>query len=351
MTIQTHTTDRKALAQAIAEALHTEYRYLRTPTYAYEVGGYTIDRYGNITGDDFAPIHDLLVAGGYITPDAEGAAPEVEATAAVEDATEEAVAEEAARQETAPEDLEASASQQANTERADDVVATEGAVSPEDPAETETANTIGAQTITIPAPDISVKQLQNLTYILYSRQHILNLMTGSDTICIPLELIEALQEALPAEPEDFTRLLDCFRELGLRGFDFRDGQFTLTFPFHETEPVKWTTYAGLQGRILQSALTATRVFPELIKPTEEAEKYTAHTWLQRLGYRGPEMKEQRSILLKHLHGYCAFANGEKMENHKNKYGSIRREHREAEHEQRGGMPVDSEAQPDVNGTD
>ena len=42
MTIQTHTTDRKALAQAIAEALHTEYRYLRTPTYAYEVGGYSI---------------------------------------------------------------------------------------------------------------------------------------------------------------------------------------------------------------------------------------------------------------------------------------------------------------------
>ena len=35
MTIQTNTTDRKALAKAIAEELHTEVRYLRTPTYAY----------------------------------------------------------------------------------------------------------------------------------------------------------------------------------------------------------------------------------------------------------------------------------------------------------------------------
>ena len=155
-------------------------------------------------------------------------------------------------------------------------------------------------------------------------------MTGGQTIAIPLELIEALQEALPATPEDFTALLDSHRELGLKGFDFRDGQFSLTFPFYETEPTKWTTFAGLQGRILLAAREATRVFPELIQPEEEAEKYTAHMWLQRMGYKGPEMKEQRNILLKHLHGYCAFSNGSKMQNHKDKYSAIRRERREAE---------------------
>ena len=184
--------------------------------------------------------------------------------------------------------------------------------------------------ITIPAPDITVEQLQNLTYTLFSRQYILNLMTGGQTIAIPLELIEALQEALPATPGDFTALLDSHRELGLKGFDFRDGQFSLTFPFYETEPTKWTTFAGLQGRILLAARAATRVFPELIQPEEEAEKYTAHIWLQRMGYKGPEMKEQRNILLKHLHGYCAFSNGSKMQNHKDKYSAIRRERREAE---------------------
>ena len=299
MTIQTNTTDRKALAKAIAEALHTEYRYLRMPTCAYEVGGYTIDRYGNITGDDFAPIHDLLVAGGYITD--------------VEEPTEKP-----ATEKPATEDSDALAEEPADSEKE------------QQPAEPATTDSIDEQTITIPAPGITVEQLRNLTFTLYSRQYILNLMTGGDTIRIPLELIEALQEALPATPEDFTTLLDSHRELGLAGFDFRDGQFSLTFPFYETEPTKWTTFAGLQGRILQMALAATRVFPELIRPEEEAEKYTAHIWLQRMGYKGPEMKEQRNILLKHLHGYCAFSNGAKMQNHKDRYSAIRRERREAE---------------------
>ena len=168
-----------------------------------------------------------------------------------------------------------------------------------------------------------------------------------------LELIDALKEALPATPGDFTALLDSYRELGMKGFDFRDGQFSLTFPFYETEPTKWTTFAGLQGRILQTALVATRVFPELIQPEEEAEKYTAHMWLQRMGYKGPEMKEQRNILLKHLHGYCAFSNGSKMQNHKDKYSAIRRERREAERAAASGetdvevtMPT-TEAEPSV----
>ncbi|MGX8705612.1 MAG: hypothetical protein ACSW8J_03440, partial [bacterium] len=73
MTIQTNTTDRKALVKAIAAELHTEARYLRTPTYAYEVGDFTVDRYGNIVGDDFAPLHDFLLRNGYITEEPEAA--------------------------------------------------------------------------------------------------------------------------------------------------------------------------------------------------------------------------------------------------------------------------------------
>ena len=312
MTILTNTTDRKALVKAIAEELHTEARYLRTPTYAYEVGDFTVDRDGNIVGDDFTPLMGFLLRNGYITEDALAAQAE-DAEAATEDAE-------------AP--IEQPAGEPVGEPAAD---TTEGADSDTDSEEpTSMLSNIDEQTITIPAPDITVEQLRNLTYTLYSRQYILNLMTGGQTIAIPLELIEALQEALPASPEDFTALLDSHRELGMKGFDFRDGQFSLTFPFYETEPTKWTTFAGLQGRILLAAREATRVFPELIQPEEEAEKYTAHIWLQRMGYKGSEMKEQRNILLKHLHGYCAFSNGAKMQNHKDKYAAIRRERREAE---------------------
>ncbi len=314
MTILTNTADRKALVKAIAEELHTEARYLRTPTYAYEIGDFTVDRYGNIIGDDFTPLMAFLLRNGYITEDA--------AAAQAEDAD-------------APTDeevlVEEPAAEPVEKDTTGEPAAAEDADIDTDSEEpTSMLSNIDEQTITIPAPDITVEQLRNLTYTLYSRQYILNLMTGGQTIAIPLELIEALQEALPATPEDFTALLDNHRELGLKGFDFRDGQFSLTFPFYETEPTKWTTFAGLQGRILLAAREAKRVFPELIRPEEEAEKYTAHIWLQRMGYKGPEMKEQRNILLKHLHGYCAFSNGAKMQNHKDKYAAIRRERREAE---------------------
>ena len=347
MTILTNTTDRKALVKAIAEELHTEARYLRTPTYAYEIGDFTVDRYGNIIGDDFTPLMAFLLRNGYITEDAAAAQTEnTEAPAEEEAPVEEPAAEEPAEEEAPAEEPAAEPVEKDIAEEPDTADSEEDEQPAGDSAD-------GRQRITIPAPDITVEQLRNLTYTLYSRQYILNLMTGGQTIAIPLELIETLKETLPATPEDFTALLDSHRELGLKGFDFRDGQFSLTFPFYETEPTKWTTFAGLQGRILLAARDAKRVFPELIQPEEEAEKYTAHIWLQRMGYKGPEMKEQRNILLKHLHGYCAFSNGSKMQNHKDKYSAIRRERREAERAVASGemdvevtMPT-TEAEPSV----
>jgi len=325
MTILTNTTDRKALVKAIAEELHTEARYLRTPTYAYEIGDFTVDRYGNIIGDDFTPLMAFLLRNGYITEDA-AAAQAAQAEDSEAPAKEEAPAEPAEE----PAEEEAPAEEPAAEPVEKDIAEEPDTADSEEDEQPAGDSADGRQRITIPAPDITVEQLRNLTYTLYSRQYILNLMTGGDTICIPQELVEALKEALPATPEDFTRLLNSHKALGLKGFNFEAGQFSMTFPFYEAEPIKWTTFAGLQGRILQAALAATRVFPELIQPEEEAEKYTAHIWLQRMGYKGPEMKEQRNILLHHLHGYCAFSNGAKMQNHKDKYAAIRRERREAE---------------------
>ena len=221
-------------------------------------------------------------------------------------------------------------------------------------APTSMLSNIDEQTITIPAPGITVEQLRNLTFILYSRQYILNLMIGGrsapcgDTIQIPEALVQSLKNTLPDTPEQFSEFLGIYRGFGLKGFDFKDGQFSLTFPFYESEPTRWTTFAGLQGRILQMAMTATRVFPELMIPDEEAEKYTAHMWLQRMGYKGPEMKEQRNLLLKHLHGYCAFSNGTKMQKHKDKYSTIRRERREAERAAAFESAVEPEKEVTVN---
>ena len=50
-------------------------KYQGAPSMAYKVGPYIIDREGNLTGEDFGPIHSYLVENGYIQ---EPEIPEVE---------------------------------------------------------------------------------------------------------------------------------------------------------------------------------------------------------------------------------------------------------------------------------
>ena len=284
MTIITNTTDRKALAKAIAEELGTPSVYMRAPTYAYQIGGFTVDRDGNIIGEDFEALRDFLARNGY------------------------SVSEPAADPE-APEETQEEA-----------------------PADSG-AEPVTSMDISIPARDITPAQLKNLTFMLFSRQPIINRMTQSDCLRIPELLIDRLREITPETPEAFTELLDDSKAVaGLEGFDFRDGKVHMTFPFNEAQPERWTAYAGLLNRSYDAAVKATRVSPEQVEPTEENEKYLAHTWLQRLGYSGADSKAERKILLGHLRGYCAFGNGAKMQAHKDKYAAIRRERRAAEQE-------------------
>ena len=284
MTIITNTTDRKALAKAIAEELGTPSVYMRAPTYAYQIGGFTVDRDGNIIGEDFEALLDFMARNGY------------------------SVSEPAADPE-APEETQEEA-----------------------PADSG-AEPVTSMDISIPARDITPAQLKNLTFMLFSRQPIINRMTQSDCLRIPELLIDRLREITPETPEAFTELLDDSKAVaGLEGFDFRDGKVYMTFPFDEAQPERWTAYAGLLNRIYDAAVKATRVSPEQVESTEENEKYLAHTWLQRLGYSGADSKVERKILLGHLRGYCAFGNGAKMQAHKDKYAAIRRERRAAEQE-------------------
>ena len=288
MTITTNTTDRKALAKAIAEELGTAARYMGMPSCGYEIGDFVVDRDGNIIGDDFGALHDFLLRNGYI-------------------------AEEPAADQEAP--AEAQPAEEA-------------------PADSETREPVTSMDVSIPAHDVTPAQLKNLTFILYARQALINRMTQSDCLNIPDILIERLKESAPETLEDFTSLLDDSRAVaGLAGFDFQNGKVSMTFPFDEAEPAKWTAYANLLNRVFDAAIKATRVYPDRVEPDAQNEKYLAHTWLQRLGYHGADFKAERKILLGHLKGYCAFGSGDKMQAHKEKYTAIRRERRLAEQEE------------------
>ena len=287
MIVITNTTDRKAMAKAMAEHLGTTVKYLGVPRCLYQVGDYIVDKEGNICGDDFEPLREFLQTIGCF--------PEEEAALAGE--------ENVPQEETSP---------------------AEGETEP------ETTETVDRVSITVPADDLTPVQLKNLIFILYTKQYLIGKMTGGDTLNIPDNLVARLMEHTPDSIADFIPLLDAAKGDGMAGFDYADGKITLTFAAHPDETERNMVYAMLTARILKVAKEATRIFPERQEP--ENEKYFARAWLVRIGYGGADSKAERLLLLKHLKGHSAFPNDDAAEKHKTKYAAIRKEKRLAAQE-------------------
>ena len=273
MIIQTNTTDRKALAKAMAGELGTTAKYMGVPSCGYQVGDYIVDKEGNIHGEDFEALRPFLQRNGYL-PEDEGSA---------------------------------------------DVEQTE--------PEAEAIENVDQVNTSVPAENLTPTQLKNLIFMLYTKQYLISKMTGGDFLNIPDTLIARLMEKTPDSMEDFISLLDASKEDGLTGFDFRDGRVSLTYRAYQEEPERNMVYAMLTARILRAAKEATRIFPERQEP--ENEKYFARAWLMRLGYGGANCKGERNLLLKHLKGHSAFPNDEAANRHKAKYAAIRKEKKQA----------------------
>ena len=300
MTIETNTQNRKMLAYEIGRLIGEPVKYQGMPSMAYRVGPYTVDKEGNLTGEDFGPIHSFLVENGYIQePMAETSKPESPE----------------------PETPEAEAPETSGTVDAepDAPGQTDDAADAED-AENDAPDLL---TITVGTANLTVRQLKNLVFMLYSKQYLIGKMTGGDLLNIPDFLEARLIEKTPETIADFLSLLDTAKEKGMTGFDFKDEKVTLTFRAFPDEPGRNMVYAMFTARILKAAREATRIFPEKQEP--ENEKYFARAWLLRLGYGGAAYKDERNLLLKHLKGHSAFPNDEAAEKHKEKYAEIRKE--------------------------
>lgn len=266
MTIQTNTTDRRALARQISELLDEPVAYAGAPSFAYRVGStITIDRTGTleITGDAPEALKDFLIGQGWLKPEPVTQAP------------------------------------------------------------------VSGMTISVPVEDITVVDLINLTHMLYSKQYLLNRSMGQEVLRIPKLLIDRLREHTPETPDVFTELLDDCRAIDeLTGFDFRDDRVSMDVSYSVGEhPERWMTYADLLNQMILVAQDAMRITPTLSKPQNE--KYAMRSWLLRLGYGGPDLKARRRILMENLKGYAAFKDDSGMERHKAKYAELRRLEREA----------------------
>ena len=275
------------MVKAICEQTGMNATYLFTPTYAYQVGPITVRRDGSIDCEDEAmlsTIKPMLIERGWLEVDVQDEMP----------------------------------------------------AEPESPADSkdmpETAAPISVEQmdITMPIPGWTVAQATNLLRMLCSKQILINRMLGCDMLSIEESCVRAISENPPESTTDLEAHVQEAIEAGsVRGFRLCDEQITLSTPFAQDEPTRWTAYADLLKGMLRIAETATRINLKRMDDPEN-EKYHANSWLMRMGLRGIQYKETRRILMSHLTGFAAFRSAADMQAHKERVARKRREVRQNE---------------------
>ena len=175
--------------------------------------------------------------------------------------------------------------------------------------------------------------MANLLRMVYGKQRLINRMLDSEMLYVGEAIITTISENPPGTPEDFEAKVQTAIETGqLKGLDISAEKVSLSVPFVEDDPTRWTAYSDLLCGMLRTAGAATRVG---IKQTDdpENEKYHANSWLMRMGFGGTDFKETRRVLMKHLNGYAAFRSADEMEAHRERQTRRRLEIRkEAAHD-------------------
>lgn len=244
---------RKSLAGAISQELNAPTKYLGAPTFAYEVGGYHIDKNGILRGADnpglvadLQGLHDFkAIIEEYDTPLPE-AAP-------------------------VPEDVQIPYE-----------AALGGRVSPycdyDEPSaygESAQSDALEANHLTIEMPRSAFTDmaLENLKRLIESKSALIKKALGTD--CTPIII----------------------------------GEETISFPWFQGELIsdEVKTYTHFVTALCEMAKTQQRV--NSTEKQVENEKYAFRCFLLRLGFVGSEFKTERKILLKNLSGNSAFKNG------------------------------------------
>ena len=283
MKLNTHPNDRKEMVRSISELIATEATYLYMPTCSYQIGSITVNRDGTIDCEDetmVETIKPMLIENGWL----------------------------------------------------DDEVETEAPVdSKEIPEDTEPIR-VAQMDITMPVENWTVSQLTNLLRMLYSKQYLINRMLNYSMLCIEESIVTAISENPPQTAADFEERIQRSVEADcIRGFRIADGKATLSTPFVQDEPTRWTAYADLFKGILKTAETASRISIKRLDDSEN-EKYHANSWLMRMGFGGADYKETRRILMGHLTGFAAFKSAADMDAHRKRQAQRLREKREGAQE-------------------
>ncbi len=263
---------RKELAHKLAEHLGIRPIYLAAPSFAYQVGDYTVDRQGNILDGEGRVLElEALLTGGK---------EELE----VGTMTEQEVVEMAAEQET-----------QTAVEAQTLVNAIAADAEPTEPINLE---------IGLPLEGYQGQSLRNLLHIIYSKQPLIKKALELDTDLVSQEVISALDQQPMTTLEHFQKALQDHNCPGIQ-FDFKNETITFKLGQGGDDPEKVEAATRLLALVNLNARRSKQNISAKVKATDN-EKYTFRTWLLRLGMIGDDYKVARRVLLENLPGNSAF---------------------------------------------
>lgn len=263
--------DRKEIIKRLGEHFGVKPKYLSVPSFAYEIRTanevYTIDRHGGITNRNG---EDIILEEILIKP-----LEEVETTDEIYNEESDVLTQE-------PETLGLD-ELQVNPLREFDGIEIKIAI------ENYTANS-----------------LKNIINMLYSKQRLIAVAFQTEQLFMD----EGFAEDLSKEnTESLVDLEVAFKKLGRErcpGFriDFEEKTFSFWLLGAELTPERIKAFKDLSALITGYAKTLNRA--SFKESQDDNPKYALRTWLIRIGMNGPEYKETRMTLLKHMEGSGAF---------------------------------------------
>lgn len=282
--------ERKALVGAISTALGIPAKYLGAPSFAYEIGGYHIDKDGTLTGHDSPDLEDALHQAGF---DADGDSreydeaetcgsvldeppdidqhhpgryvnPDAPITGTMQRQLDEVIAFEDLRMD-GREELGLGRTRRENFQGENGMQASDVP---------EPYDDIGL-VIEMPRSSISDTALENLKRMVESKATLIKKALGADSL--EIELTDEL----------------------------------IRFPWFECvpEPEVISATTHFIEKMLDAAKSQKRVTAK--EKETDNEKYAFRCFLLRLGFIGDEYKETRRVLLRNLTGSAAFRSGAK----------------------------------------
>ena len=294
MTIATRCEDRREMVRKLSGFLSQPAIYLRTPTYAFQIGGITVNRDASVSGepDQLTPVARFLLDNGYID--------ELPAGLDKAHADSEAVA--------SPEADEAPATQ------AEDITGPVDRIS-----------------VSLPLTSCTTQGLVNILRMLHARQNLIAAMTRCDFIRMDEEVIDLLNDSKPDSIAQISELLRREAEAGMvAGVAVEEDKLKLDTCYKRENPAGWNDFAKLLTTMAARAMKVHRVSSKRVEPLDSEMKYFCRSWLMQLGMGGADFKATRAALLNHLQGYAAFRTADRMAAHRSRYAGLRKARKESE---------------------